>query len=694
MSRADINVVLFSGGRGSQVLSKELIANPEVLLTLAINGYDDGASTGRVRRLLGDCLGPSDFRKNASRLARALASCSEALIDLLDLRFPVGTSTEAADDAFRLLSGGAVAGRAPFEQRLAGLAASLEDDLRERVGSRLARFQAELGASDQSFAFSDCSIGNLIFAGSYLACDRRFNAAVDDYCALLGLPSGLIENVTDGTNAHLVALDRDNRLLASEAAIVDANRRNRIEDIFLIDRPPTEAEERRLQAASREAIARFLEERAIHPVPNPRLLERIARADLIIYAPGTQHSSLLPSYLTPGLGAAIAQNLTAIKLLITNLREDAEIPDASAVDLIAKAVYYMTEKSRRRIHSPCLITHTLVNDPTRSSSEVPYVPLGRIQSLEDPRLVRIGNYEEGTTGYHDARRVLTPFIESFLAQRRPREVAVLLLDTESLAKITQSILEALRGGLKEVAATLTFFYCSPDTLDDDFTRALPFAVCNRWKPGEAREDSLLRAVRDQPFDYTVLFESSGMYKGEDIANLVSLLQASRLAAVWGSRRLSIRDIHESYKLRYRRSPLLGAISYVGSHLLSLAYLALYGRYISDSLSGVRAIRTSYLGAASIDLKHKRLNQHLLSMLLRDRGEIFETPVQFFSMSPEKVKRTTVLDGLQSVATILWWRLKARRAGPHPKPRRRQTPRIVDRTAPTGAVSPESRPAPR
>ena len=49
-------VVLFSGGRGSGVLSKQLLRDPRIQLTLAINGYDDGASTGEVRRFLGDAL--------------------------------------------------------------------------------------------------------------------------------------------------------------------------------------------------------------------------------------------------------------------------------------------------------------------------------------------------------------------------------------------------------------------------------------------------------------------------------------------------------------------------------------------------------------------------------------------------------------------------------------------------------------
>ena len=87
-----LQVVLFSGGRGSGALTRQLIASPAIDLTLAINGYDDGASTGEVRRFLGDSLGPSDFRKNASTLAATLRTCPAALIELLDLRFPRRTA--------------------------------------------------------------------------------------------------------------------------------------------------------------------------------------------------------------------------------------------------------------------------------------------------------------------------------------------------------------------------------------------------------------------------------------------------------------------------------------------------------------------------------------------------------------------------------------------------------------------------
>jgi len=41
-----VRVVLFSGGRGSGALTRQLLGDRRVQLTIAINGYDDGASTG------------------------------------------------------------------------------------------------------------------------------------------------------------------------------------------------------------------------------------------------------------------------------------------------------------------------------------------------------------------------------------------------------------------------------------------------------------------------------------------------------------------------------------------------------------------------------------------------------------------------------------------------------------------------
>jgi 2-phospho-L-lactate transferase/gluconeogenesis factor (CofD/UPF0052 family) len=648
--RVQLRVVLFSGGRGSGVLTRQLVGNPSIALTIAINGYDDGASTGEVRRFLGDSLGPSDFRKNASRLAADLRSCPPALVELLDLRFPAGASEADARRAFAALRGDRTADARDVRM----LADRLDAGIGAQLGDALRAFENQLTESGALFNFSDCSLGNLVFAGIYLQRGRDFNQAVDDYAALLGLPIGLIENVTDGTNAWLVGLDAAGQLLATEEELVDGTRPHGVSDIFLINRPLT-ADERTRFEASPDDTGRLLNSLAAYPALNPRLEEKIASADLMIYAPGTQHSSLFPSYLTPGLSTAIAGNLSAIKLLITNIQSDAEITGSNAVDIIDRAVFYLKEKGRLALPTPCLITHYLVNDPERDDAQKPYVPLGPLESIEDPRLVRIGNYEEGVTGRHDAARVLAPFVDTLLAREERKRVAVLLHDAGSMNKSVQTMLEMVRGGIRRVPLDLTVFYAG-DPLDARFTSSLPFVV-TRLPAGDG---SFAAAARNGGFDYVVLFESSGMYRGEDLVALASHLAVGRFDAVWGSRRLSVRDIQESYRLRYRKNVLLGAISYVGSHALSLAYLLFYGRYISDTLSAVRAVRAADAFDASIDLTDKRANHLLLSALLRRQAEILEIPVRFFPISPERVKRTSPLEGLEALATIVLRRIAPQR----------------------------------
>ena len=617
-----LNVVVFTGGRGSDVLSQRLLARQDVALTLVVNGYDDGASTGEVRRFLGDSLGPSDFRKNASRVAAATGSCPPELIALVDRRL-------AADET---------AARAEFE--------SIAATAPPAVRARLDAFRAEL---TRSFAFSDCAIGNLVFAGGFLLAGRRFNAAVDDYSALLGLPPGVIEDVTNGENAFLVAIDRDGAVLGTEEAIVDARRENRIDDIFLIDRPLPE------KPWTTEEARAFFASHAAGVTLNPRVAAKVDAADLIVYAPGTQYSSLFPSYLTPGLGRHIAANLKALKLLITNLQMDAEIAGSSAVGLVDRALFYLTEKGKVALPTPFLITHYLLNDPKQTETERPYVPLGQVDSFEDPRLVRIGFYEDGVTGRHDASKVLTPFVESLVRPAPRARVGVLLYRANSANKLTQSMLEIARS-LPE-RADLTIFAARPSMLiDDGFVRGLPFDVRFAADEGEA-EKSLRASIEAGELDYVVLFESSGMYRGDDAAGLIRYVEGGRLDAVWGSRRLSVRDIDRSYQQRHTESAVARSVSRMGSHVLSFGYLMLYGRYVADTLSGVRAVRAADAAAVPVALTHPMVNQHLLGRLMRRRADLLEVPVQFLPLAADRVTRTSIGDGVHSLATMVRARLK-------------------------------------
>lgn len=71
-----MNVVLFTGGSGNANLIRYIKDLSYVNLSLLINGYDDGLSTGTIRSANYGMLGPSDFRKNFSNILDSYAESS------------------------------------------------------------------------------------------------------------------------------------------------------------------------------------------------------------------------------------------------------------------------------------------------------------------------------------------------------------------------------------------------------------------------------------------------------------------------------------------------------------------------------------------------------------------------------------------------------------------------------------------
>ena len=55
-----LNVVILNGGRGASAIIPALLAQQRLHVTSVVNAYDDGKSTGAIRRFFG-MLGPSDF---------------------------------------------------------------------------------------------------------------------------------------------------------------------------------------------------------------------------------------------------------------------------------------------------------------------------------------------------------------------------------------------------------------------------------------------------------------------------------------------------------------------------------------------------------------------------------------------------------------------------------------------------------
>jgi hypothetical protein len=113
----------------------------------------------------------------------------------------------------------------------------------------------------------------------------------------------------------------------------------------------------------------------------------IAEADAIVYGPGTQHSSLLPSNMTEGVGEAIAANRDAEKLLIGNL----DVREDDIHDLARNCMRAMTRKGAVALDwSGCVTRFLVQRSETGFAERAPFDPLKFNFPLET---VRIRNWE-------------------------------------------------------------------------------------------------------------------------------------------------------------------------------------------------------------------------------------------------------------------------------------------------------------
>ena len=157
MAEQTLHVVLFSGGSGTKTITEHFARHPQISLTILINCYDDGHSTGRLRQFIPGMLGPSDVRKNINNLMPTGERCYQALRLLSDRRLAVGASFEES---------------AALIDRFARLDSALPEfeQLTLRHATGFARYcrafhdylMTEEGRGNR-FDFTDCALGNIVF---------------------------------------------------------------------------------------------------------------------------------------------------------------------------------------------------------------------------------------------------------------------------------------------------------------------------------------------------------------------------------------------------------------------------------------------------------------------------------------------------------------------------------------------------
>ena len=368
-----INVVSFNGGRGARGLFSSFLNIEGVHLTSIVNAYDDGKSTGNVRAFF-RMLGPSDIRKVQEVMVPRSLEDYEGIMKLYEFRYDKPDHDAVMKDLRSFADS--------KTDELTGVVIKdplIRDSLRILVQHLVKGVDLIEKSENKKLSFEDCSIMNLIYAGAYLFCGGDFEDATIFIDKLFKLQGTVLP--TNNEDKKLVAIREDGTILYSEAEIVELRSNSRIKNIYLLDQYPDRSVLSKMKISE---VEEYFEIMSRQVTITSKVERSIREADIIIYSPGTQHSSLYPSYITKGLTDSIVANKKAFKVFVTNIGEDYETPSYIANDFINGAIRYLRMGSPHNVAVNDIISVALVNNSFSNKEMEKYV------NYDEPALEKIG----------------------------------------------------------------------------------------------------------------------------------------------------------------------------------------------------------------------------------------------------------------------------------------------------------------
>ena len=619
-------VSVFCGGRGGSNLIREFLRHPGVELNALINAYDDGLSTGDLREFIPGMLGPSDFRKNLANFLHWHSSHQYALTKLLEFRI---SENDPDADIARLMKWSADPDDASeLPSGLQPLAYDL-DTMGPAVRGFLATFFEYRMSRSEPFHFAGCSLGNLIFAGAYLQNNRNFNAAASELARVFQSQARLL-NVTRGENRILVAVKEDGEILESEAKIVGEQGPAKIVEFALLEKPlaPEQLSALRKLPGVEERTA-ALRKLHLDDTVSPEARDALLNSDIIVYGPGTQFSSLLPSYKALGLPEAIAQSRARAKIFIVNIHRDHDIEGFSATGLVREALELLHDPENEHRS----ITHVLYanisaeperlvphDDAATGGARIPHLAWIS-DDLENP--TRPGTH----SGYLTVRHIMN-LLENALTPATPELDIYINLYQRSLAS-GQLIQEFAELPWRKYFQSVRLRFNNIEAPKVDLPDHLSIDSVRREEMfSEVHE--LGDWARARSSKYLVTISGDGQYRLCDILHGMEILTQHSFAAVYGSRTQSRNQFYRSLDAAYGESPFLYLFSLAGGFLFSLLFVLRFGVIFSDPLTGFRLYnRSSLTGVLG---KLSRLDDDSASgitkILMQGGCEIAEIPISY------------------------------------------------------------------
>lgn len=659
-------MVVFSGGRGAGEIISAFHNRSDVELSVIVNGYDDGKSTGVVRSLFPQLLGPSDFRKVISNILSTGGDTKKSLSELLEYRL-----TEEWIYGKTPLILQEKNGRLLDETNLSLLLAQFVRKISRETGDYVVSLiKTGLVAfithpKFQLLLLNDMAIGNLFLLGSWIESGQNFNLAIEGVLDNFNIETKVL-NVNDGASLYLVAIKQNGDVLWNESDIVSKQTTSTISDLLLFEHEVS-GRFRNSNLAAENCMTTKLKSSAVIPNANHQALMEITHADIIVYGPGTQNSSLFPSYLTGGIGEAITANSDSLKFFIANIDEDLDIQGENLDSLLQQFTFFMNKSSDQKLVISDLIDYALINaSDNQSDSWI----LSGFQKKNFSPSIAIGswaNSERKHSGERVARSILSLFLQ--------RQTKAIKTDFDSVSVVIP-VLNEIKTLQKVIEEISTYDWLEYNILMDiivvdggssdgslDYLRELPQLRTIELPLGTGRGTAISTGLKCANGRYVVTYPADNEYSLSGLLSCINMLRNTLTPIVFGSRApfcidsdLRLKEIYRGKRREYLQSKW-------GGLLISFLLASLYKRWISDPLTSVKGFRVDILNRLSLSQTGIDWDTQVI-MDARHAGlPIVEVPVEYLPRKRNEGKKTKPSDGIPLLIKLIAGRFK--RAGSAP-----------------------------
>ncbi|XVF87350.1 hypothetical protein PTKIN_Ptkin18bG0113100 [Pterospermum kingtungense] len=312
------SLLVFSGGTAFNGVVEEL-KKLTVRVAHVLPVSDDGGSTAEIVRVLG---GPAvgDIRSRCLRLADESTSEALSVRRLLGHRLPINPQ-QAKSEWYEVVEGAH------------SLWEGVSKPYRETIRSFLAYFQNEIiRRHNESFCFSNGSIGNFFFAGARVFF-QSLDAAIFLFSRVSDIPPESLVLPVISTNDRLTLGCElwDGTIIRGQNEISHPTNGS----VGPVDKgrssvPALPSRIKRVFYMSSEGRNSLHE---VFPTANAAVLDQLSNVDCIVYAMGSLFTSLCPSLVLLGIGEIISSR-SCPKVLLLNGTHDRETSSFSASSFV------------------------------------------------------------------------------------------------------------------------------------------------------------------------------------------------------------------------------------------------------------------------------------------------------------------------------------------------------------------------